>query len=168
MADRPKSGENPMRDISIEKLVVNIGVGEPGERLEHAKTILERLTEKKPVYRKTRKRTTFNVSKGRNIGVVVTLRDADATNMLKRLILAKEGKLPKGCFSGRTFSFGIPEYLDIPKMEYDPKIGIIGMDVCITLKRPGIKKGLKVGKSHQIKSEEAQKFIEKNFEVKFE
>jgi large subunit ribosomal protein L5 len=167
MAEKAKVSEkeNPMRAIKIEKLVINIGMGGPGERLEQAKIILERLAEKKPVYRKTSKRSTFNVAKGRNIGVIATLRDDAAENMLKRLILAKEGKLAKKSFSGRTFSFGIPEYLDIPGIEYDPKIGILGMDICVTLKRPGIKKGLKIGKNHQITSDEARKFISKTFEV---
>ncbi|MBN2094916.1 MAG: 50S ribosomal protein L5 [Candidatus Aenigmarchaeota archaeon] len=158
---------NPMKEIKIEKVTINSGIGEPGERLESAKTILERLTGKNPCFRKTMKRTTFGVAKGRNIGVVVTLRGDTTKEMLARLIKAKEGKLKSKSFSGRTFSFGIPEYLDIPKMEYDPKIGIMGMDICVTLRRAGIKKGKKVGKSHQISSDEARDFVSKNFGVKF-
>jgi large subunit ribosomal protein L5 len=157
--------ENPMREIKIEKITVNVGIGEPGERLENAKLILERLTKRKPCFRKTLKRSTFGVAKGRNIGVMVTVRGNETAEFLKRLIGAKEGKLKKESFAGRTFAFGIPEYLDIPKMEYDPKVGIIGMDVCVTLKRAGIKKGVKVGKNQAITSEEAQDFLKKNFKV---
>ncbi|HIE41220.1 MAG TPA: 50S ribosomal protein L5, partial [Candidatus Aenigmarchaeota archaeon] len=51
-------GENPMRRIEIEKIVLNMGIGEPGERLEHARIILERITRRKPIYRKTKRRTT--------------------------------------------------------------------------------------------------------------
>jgi len=159
--------ENPMREIKIEKITVNTGIGEPGERLENAKTILERLTNKKPSFRKTLKRSTFGVAKGRNIGVIVTVRGEETKEFLKRLIKAKEGKLKGSSFAGRTFAFGIPEYLDIPKMEYDPKVGIIGMDICITLKRAGIKKGAKVGKNQAISSDEARAFVKKNFEVEF-
>jgi large subunit ribosomal protein L5 len=157
--------ENPMRRIEIEKIVLNIGVGELGEKLEQAKTILERITGKKPVYRKTRKRTTFGVAKGRDIGVIVTLRKDDAVEILKRLFKAVEGKLNKRCFSERTFSFGIEEYISIPGTDYDPKIGIVGLDICVALRRPGFKKGIKVGKKHQISSEEAQNFIKENFDV---
>ncbi|MGC9310668.1 MAG: 50S ribosomal protein L5 [Candidatus Aenigmatarchaeota archaeon] len=168
MAGKVKAAENPMREIKVEKVTVNIGIGEPGDRLEQAKTILERLTGKTPVYRKTDRRTTFGVAKGRNIGVMITLRDNEATELLRRLVKAKEGKVPKKSFSGRNFAFGIPEYLDIPKMEYDPKIGLMGMDICVTLKRPGIKKGIKIGKRHQITSDEAREFISKTFEVGLE
>jgi large subunit ribosomal protein L5 len=176
-----KSTENKMREIKIEKIVLNIGVGEPGEKLENAKTILERTTGRKPVYRKTKKRTTFGVAKGRDIGVMVTVRDTrhnpktkgnklsvtpreEAKELLSKLIKAKEDKLEKRCFSGRTFSFGIPEYIKIPGAEYDPKIQIFGLDVCVTLRRPGFGK-TKIGKKHQISSEEAVKFIKDNFEV---
>jgi len=159
-----EKGENPMRRIEIEKVVLNIGVGEPGERLEQAKTILEKITGRRAVYRKTKRRTTFGVARGRNIGVVVTVRK-NADELLRRLFKAVEEKLSKNCFSGRTFSFGIAEYISIPGVDYDPKIGILGLDVCVVLRRPGFKKGIKIGKKHRITSEEAQKFIKENFGV---
>jgi len=154
-----------MRRIEIEKIVLNMGIGEPGERLEHARIILERITRRKPIYRKTKRRTTFGVAKGRNIGVIVTLRRKYAEELLKRLFKAKENKLNKRCFSGRTFSFGIEEYISIPNTDYDPKIGILGLDVCVTLCRPGFKKGIKIGKNHKISSEEAQDFIKEKFGI---
>ncbi len=157
--------ENKMREIKIEKVVLNIGIGEPGERLEYAKTILEEITKRKAVYRKTKKRTTFGVAKGRNIGVIVTVRGEEAKKLLDRLLKAKDGQINKKYFSGRTFSFGIPEYFEIPGTEYNPKIGILGLDVCVTLKRPGYK-NIKIGKKHRISSEEAVSFILENFEVK--
>ena len=153
-----------MRKIEIGGLTLNIGVGEPGERLENAKAILERLTERKPVLCKTKKRTTFGVAKGRSIGVKVTIRKKDSIELLKRLLKAKENKLSKKCFSGRTFSFGINEYIDIPNMEYDPKIGILGMDVCVTLKRPGFNYR-RIGKKHKITSEDAINFVKENFDI---
>lgn len=156
---------NPMRKIEIEKVVLNIGVGEPGERLDQANTILKRITGKKPVYRKTKKRTTFGVPKGRDIGVMVTLRKKEAEEILKNLLKAKEYKLNKRSFSGRTFSFGIQEYIEIPGVDYDPKIGLLGLDVCVVLRRPGFKKGRKIGKTHLISSEEAQNFVKEKFGV---
>ncbi len=157
--------ENKMKEIKIEKIVLNIGTGEPGEKLEQAKTILERITNKKPVHCKTRKRTTFGVAKGRDIGVVVTIRGKETKEFLTRFFKAKEGKLNKKCFSGRTFSFGISEYIEIPGTEYDPKIGIFGLDVCVTLKRTGGFTGNKIGKKHNIPSEESVNFIKNNFEI---
>ncbi|MCK4429586.1 MAG: 50S ribosomal protein L5 [Candidatus Aenigmarchaeota archaeon] len=157
--------DNKMRELRIEKVVLNIGVGEPGERLENAKSILEEVTKRKPVYRKTEKRSTFGVAKGRNIGVVVTIRGEETKTLLDRLIKAKGNQLLKKSFSGRTFSFGIPEYFDIPGTEYNPKVGVIGLDICVTLERPGYK-NKKIGKKHIITSEESISFIEGNFDVK--
>ncbi len=154
-----------MRRIEVEKVVLNIGIGEPGEKLDQANTILERITGKKPVYRKTKKRTTFGVPKGREIGVMVTLRKKEAEDILKNLLKAREHKLKKKTFSGRTFSFGIEEYIEIPDVDYDPKIGLIGLDVCVVLRRPGFKEGISIGKNHQISTEEAQNFVKENFGV---
>ena len=59
---------NPMTKIRIEKLTINIGCGDAKERLEKAKILLERLTEKKVVITKTKSRTTFGSTKGKPIG----------------------------------------------------------------------------------------------------
>ena len=160
------SKDNLMRRIEIEKVVLNIGIGEPGEKLEQARTILERITGRKAAYRKTKRRTTFGVAKGRDIGVIVTLRKKEAEELLQKLLKAKEYQLNKKSFSGRTFCFGIEEYIEIPGVDYDPKIGILGLDVCVVLRRPGFKKGIKVGKKHQISPEEAQNFVREKFGVK--
>lgn len=55
-------------------------------------------------------------------------------------------------------------------MRYDPEIGIFGMDVCVTLERPGFRikrkrMGTKIGKKHLIKPEEAMEWASKNYGV---
>jgi len=166
--------ENPMRKIRIEKVVLNIGIGESGEKLEKAKNLLEQLTGKKAILTKTKRRTTFGVSKGREIGTKVTLRKDEATEILKRLLATKDNKLSPRCFDKNgNFSFGIHEHIDIPGVKYDPKIGILGMDVCVTLERPGFRVKKKriskpVGKKHRISKEEAIEFIKKNFGITIE
>ncbi len=72
-----------------------------------------------------------------------------------------------------NFAFGIKEYIDIPGMEYDPKLGIIGMDVCVALERPGYavkrrKLSGKIGKAHKITREEAMSFAREKFGVAIE
>jgi len=163
-----------MRKIRIEKVVLNIGIGESGEKLEKAKNLLEQLTEKKAILTKTKRRTTFGVSKGKEIGTKVTLRKDEATEILKRLLATKDNKLSPKCFDKNgNFSFGIHEHIDIPGVKYDPKIGILGMDVCVTLERPGFRVKKKritkpVGKKHRISKEEAIEFIKKNFGITIE
>lgn len=162
---------NDMKNIKLEKITLNIATGEPGENLDNAKKVLEEFTGKKAVKIKTKKRNTFGIPKGREIAVKVTLRNKKALEILKRLLEANEYKIKASSFSDGTFSFGINEHIDVPGLEYDPKIGIFGMDVTVTLERPGyrvkkreIKK--KIGKNHRINSEETKNFAEKNLEVK--
>ncbi len=162
---------NPMREIRIEKVTVNIGIGEPGERVDRAKTLLEELTGRTAIKTKTKRRTTFGVAKGREIGVKVTLRGKEAEDFLRRVFEAKDKKISRSIFDKHgNFSIGIHEHIDIPGARYDPKIGIFGMDVCVTLERPGYrvkrrKLSKKIGKAHLITKEEAINFIKEKFGV---
>jgi len=162
---------NPMQNIRIEKITINIGCGESGEKLEKAKKMLETLTNRKIVITKTHKRTTFGMAKGRPIGCKVTLRGKDAEEFFKKALDAVDKKLPENVFDSQgNFSFGIKEHIDIPGVKYDPEIGIFGMDVCVTLERPGFKvkrKKLshKIDKKHLIKPEEAKEWVIKNYGV---
>src|SRR3990167_7332483 len=127
---------NTMREIKIEKITINIGVGEAGEKLDRAKKLLERLTNKKIVLTRTAKRTTFGTPKGRTIGCKVTLRKNDALEFLKKAFDALDFKLNESIFDKQgNFSFGIKEHIDLPGVRYDPEIGIYGMDVSVTLER---------------------------------
>ncbi|NIO44573.1 MAG: 50S ribosomal protein L5 [Candidatus Aenigmarchaeota archaeon] len=162
---------NPMRKIRIEKITINIGCGEAGENLEKAKTLLENLTSKKVVITKTHKRTTFGTAGGRPIGCKLILRRKDAEEFLKKAFDAIDKKLSKVVFDTQgNFSFGIKEHIDIPGVRYDPEIGVFGMDVCVTLERPGFrvkrkKISSKIGKKHLIKPEEAIEWVSKNYGV---
>jgi large subunit ribosomal protein L5 len=162
---------NAMRNIRIEKVTINIGCGEAGDKLDKAINLLGQLTKKKIVTTKTHGRTTFGSAKGRPIGCKVTLRGKDAHEFLLKALEAAENKLSKKVFDATgNFSFGIKEHIDIPGMEYDPDIGIWGMDVCVTLERPGyrVKRrrlSNKVGKKHRIKPEEALEWVSKNYKV---
>jgi large subunit ribosomal protein L5 len=129
--------ENPMRRIEIDKVVINMGVGEGGEKLAKAEKLLTEITGQKPIKR-TAKRTIqpFNVKKHEAIGVKVTLRGDRAQEFLKRCF-AIQNTLYKSQFDTfGNFSFGIAEHTDFG-MRYDPNVGIFGMDICVSLKRPG-------------------------------
>ena len=165
-----------MKMPRIEKVVVNIGVGEPGEKVEKAVALLEKLTGKKPVKTKTLKRVpSWGVRPKQFIGAKVTLRSADAEEFLKRTFVAVGGKLSKKQFDRfGNFSFGLKEYLDIPGMRYDPDIGVFGMDICVTVGRPGYRvkrrrlARSKIGKNHLLTKEEAISFIKQKFGIEVE
>jgi large subunit ribosomal protein L5 len=158
---------NPMRAVKVDKVTLNIGVGGAGEELENAKTLLGRLTGKKAVQTLARVRNpVFKIKKGDPIGAKVTLRGNDALAFLKRALHVKENRLSERNFDREgNFSFGVPEYIELPDAKYDPKIGIIGFDVCVTLKRKGgwrcarrRRGGGQIGAGHRLNREECVEF----------
>jgi len=131
--------EKMMREISLEKAVINIGVGDAGERLLKAEKVLKMVTGKKPV--RTIAKTTnrdFGIRQGQQIGVKVTLRGTDAFEFVKKAFWIRENRIANYSFDPEgNFSFGITDYTDFPGMKYDPEIGIFGLDVSASIGRPG-------------------------------
>ena len=164
---------NKMREIRLEKVTINMGAGEAGPKLESAKKLVGKFSENKIVVTKTHKRSTFGVAKNRPIGVKVTIRGEKAKEFLRSVLQALDNRLKAAQFDDNgNFSLGIKEYIHIPGVKYDPEIGIMGMDVCATLERPGFRikkrrvRPKKVGKKHRITKEEAQEWVKKEFGVK--
>jgi len=166
-----------MREILIEKVTVNIGVGSPGERLEHAKGLISKLSGgRKPVETQAKRREpVFKLRKGLPIGTKVTLRGADAKAFVEKALTARRRTLKESNFDKQgNFSFGVPEYIDFPGAKYDPAIGMFGFDVCVSLTRKGRRVAMrkirpaKVGKNQRITKEEAVEFVKSAFNVKLE
>ncbi|MBR9679648.1 MAG: 50S ribosomal protein L5 [Candidatus Altiarchaeota archaeon] len=163
-----------MMTPKIEKVVVNIGVGESGEQVEKAVKLLEILTGKKPVKTSSVKRIpAWGVRPKQFIGAKVTLRLADAEEFLKRVFVAAGGKLNKKQFDRfGNFSFGLKEYLDIPGVRYDPSIGMFGMDINVSVGRAGYRvkrrrlKRSKLGTQHILTRDESVKFVSQKFGIK--
>ncbi len=163
---------NPMREIQIEKVVLNAGCGGDLDKIEKAKILFERLTGKKPVITKSRKRSTFGIAKGKPVGVKVTLRGKDAIEFFKKVLQAKENKIKASQIdSSGNISIGIPEYIELPGIKYMHDIGMFGFDVCVTLKRPGFRikrrkiEKRKIPKTHKITKEEVIKWLKEKFGV---
>jgi large subunit ribosomal protein L5 len=165
--------ENTMRTIRIGKVVVNMGIGKSGEPIERAKKAIEEITGQKPSTRNAKNSIRdFGIHKGEPIAVMVTLRKAKATEVLKKLLTAKNNQVKSSSFDNfGNISFGIREHIDIPGIKYKPEVGIFGMDVAIALERPGYRVArrsripAKVGKSHRISKDEAITFFREKLNV---
>lgn len=166
--------QNPMKKIEIEKVTLNMGVGEAGKKLENAKVLLNRISDTTVVPTYSKKRVpTWGLRTGVPIGVKTTLRGEEAKDLLKRLFEAVENRVhPKNFDNEGNLSFGIKEYIHIPNVNYDPSLGMVGLDICITLKRKGGQRTkkkayrpAKIGKKHRIRREEAVDFFKKEFGI---
>lgn len=163
--------ENPTRQIRIEKVVLS--VGGTSEELEKGFKLLKLISGKTPAKMRSNKRIpAFSVRPKLEVGAVVTLRK-DVMEVLKKMLTAIDNKLRRKQISENNFSFGIKEYIEIPGMEYQRELGMMGLDVTVVFKRAGrrvklrkMKRG-KIPARQKISREEIIKFMEENFQTEF-
>jgi len=162
-----------MQEPKLDKVTLNVGTGPAREKLQSAKDLLERITGHTAVLTKAKDRNpTWKLRKGDTIGVKVTLRGKDAADVLQRSLEAVDYNVPEKSFdrSGNV-AFGVKEYIDFPGMKYDPKIGMMGFDVCVSLAKPGARiarrriERKKVPMKQRVKPDEARAFMEKAFKA---
>lgn len=164
---------NSMKQIRIEKVTLNIGAGKDQQRLEKAIVLLKNITGIAPVKTFTNKRIPeWGLRKGLPIGCRLTLRKQTALTLLHRLLEAKDRQVNDSWFDKEgNLSFGIHEYIDIPAVNYDPKIGIMGLQVCVTFQRSGFRikkralKQCKVPLRHKLTREEVMEYMKKQFNI---
>jgi len=173
MPKMAKGAANPNTLARIAKVTVNIGVGDGGDRLEKAEKVLAKLTGRKPVRTLGREMNReLNVRLGQPIGCKVTLRGEDADSFVKRALYTRKNKVYEYSFDNQgNLQFGVADYTNFEGERYDPEIGVFGMDVCITLEKPGhrIKRRRLVARSvpsvHRVTREEAKAFLSKKFAI---
>eukprot|EP00823_Brevimastigomonas_motovehiculus_P001080 TRINITY_DN11615_c0_g1_i1.p1 TRINITY_DN11615_c0_g1~~TRINITY_DN11615_c0_g1_i1.p1 ORF type:complete len:240 (+),score=94.86 TRINITY_DN11615_c0_g1_i1:58-777(+) len=160
-----------MRNIRIEKLVVNICAGESGDKLTKAARVLKELTEQEPVFSSARLTIrTFGIRRNDKIACYVTVRGKKAEEILAKGLAVHEFELKDSNFSSAGhFGFGIQEHIDLG-LKYDPSMGIYGMDFYVVLSRPGFRVARrkhcrsKIGKHQRISKEQAQKWFITKFQ----
>lgn len=139
--------DNVMQIPRIEKVVINIGMGEALDNpkaLDAAVSDLMQITGQKPVITKARKSiANFKLREGRTIGVKVTLRGERMWSFLDRLmniVLPRvrdfRGVSPDA-FDGRgNYTLGLREQLIFPEIDYDKIDKIRGMEITIVTTAP--------------------------------
>jgi large subunit ribosomal protein L5 len=164
---------NAMRELYIEKVTVNIGVGEAGERLAKAQKVLEMVTGQKSVQTISKSvNRDLGIRVGMPLGCKVTLRGEVAQTFLNKALPIRERRVYAYSFDKEgNMSFGISDYTDFEGMKYDPEIGIFGMDVSVVLRRTGnriTQRAIlrrRTPKSHRVDREEAIQYMKDNYEV---
>jgi large subunit ribosomal protein L5 len=164
---------HPMKNIKIEKVTLNFGAGKEQRNLEKGIKLIKTLTGIEPVKTKTNKRIPgWGLRPGLPIGCKITLRGEKAVEIFEKLLEAKDNNLNSNNFDNNgNISFGIAEYIDIPGIEYDPEIGVIGLQISCTLQRPGFRIRRrkrftrKIKTKNAITKDESINFLKESFNV---
>jgi len=144
--------KNPMQVPKLEKIVLNIGLGEARENaraLDTAPADLATITGQKAVITRAKKSiANFRLREGMPIGAMVTLRGQRMYEFFDRLVNAALPRIRdfRGCstkaFDGRgNYSLGVREQLIFPEIDYDKVDRIRGMQINICTTAPTDEEG---------------------------
>ena len=144
--------ENPMAIPKLEKIVVNMGVGEAignAKVLDNAVEELRAITGQKPVVTKAKKSiAAFKLREGMKIGTMVTLRSDRMYEFLDRLISVALPRvrdfrgIPAKAFDGRgNYTLGIKEQLIFPEIDFNKVDKTRGLNISIVTTAPNDEQG---------------------------
>ncbi len=162
---------NKMQEMEIEKMVLNCGGTD--DKLDKSIKLLEKITGKKIQILQSKGRIpAFGISPGKKSGCKVTIRDKkQIKDLLRRFFAALDNHILKKQITENHCCFGIREYIEIPGLEYERDIGILGFEISLVFKRKGKRvknKKIKQGKYPQrqrVTKQEINDYLIKNFEL---
>jgi len=136
------SYKNPMQVPRIDKIVLNMGIGEgvaDRKKVDQAAEAMAAIAGQKPVITKSRKSiATYKLRDGQAIGCKVTLRKARMYEFLDRLVNIAlprvrdfRGLNPKSFDGNGNYSLGIKEHTIFPEIDYDKAQDMWGMDITV-------------------------------------
>ena len=139
--------DNPLRVPRLEKIVVNMGVGDAirdAKLLDAAAQDLALITGQKPAITRARKSiANFKLREGMSIGAKVTLRGARMWEFLDRLLSTAlprirdfRGLNPAAFDGSGNYTMGVTEQLIFPEIDYDKVVKVRGMDITIVTTAP--------------------------------
>merc|ERR1712070_839314 len=145
----PRNPDNVMRKVMCDKLVINIAVGESGDRLTKAVRVLQQLSNQTPVENFARYTVrTFGIRRNEKIACHVTIRGDAAMDLIERGLKITDYEISAKHFSAT---------------------GIYGMDFYVVLRRAGFnvakkkaKRG-RLGLSHLVTKDEAMEWVRQTF-----
>ena len=144
--------KNPMQAPRLEKVVVNMGLGEAiqnGKILDASIEQLAAITGQKPVVTKARKSiANFKLRQGQSIGAMVTLRGDRAYEFVDRLVSIAlprvrdfKGVSPKAFDGKGNYTLGVKEQIIFPEINYDKVERIKGLNITVVTTAPNDEQG---------------------------
>jgi len=138
---------NPMQVPRLDKIVLNMGVGEAvadSKKVQAAASDLGRIAGQRPVITRARKSVAaFKLREGMPIGAKVTLRNNQMYEFLDRLVNIAlprvrdfRGLSPKSFYGRGNYSLGLKEHIIFPEIDYDKVEDILGMDIVVCTTAP--------------------------------
>jgi large subunit ribosomal protein L5 len=165
---------NPNKQIKLEKITINICVGNDKAGMVKAEKLIKKVTnDRKPATCCAKRRlATWQIRPGLPIGYRTTIRGDTAKQFLKWIFESKQNKFnAKSIDKFGNFAIGVHEYLDLKGMKYDADIGIMGFELMVTFNRNGqrvkrrLKQQARIPKRHKVTKEEVVNYLKENFGV---
>jgi large subunit ribosomal protein L5 len=165
--------KNPNLKPRLDKVVINLSIGQAGELLQKAAQVLEEMCGQKPSLVGAKKSIKeFNIRKGEKIAAVVTMRGEKAAGFIKRAMVEHDFKILRRSFDSLgNVSWGVKEHINIPGLKYNPDVGIFGFEITCKVVRSGQRVRVRkirashISKKHYVSKVEAILFMEDNFKA---